>query len=600
MNRWVIRNGPIMVIMDEQGGIDELRKVEEGVYLFDLRIISRLKIFPRGFKMYEVDKELNRNVCRFKRLLSTGGTYKILLDEEWRIVNNALTITLDFTNETGEKLDILLDYVIDYNHSDMFDIRARVGHFSLSTSGIEAHLRREENGVVYESRHIRAEVKHDLQPEKLELLPHGKLKRTYTLSFSFKLEEPKEVIYEFVQPRHHLREISVEKEGDLGVLLKKAVDDIRKLFIESFAGTVPVAGLPWFSAVFGRDSLVFVLETSRYYPELSRNILTFLSRLQGSRFNAFREEQPGKILHEARLSERCLSGELPFSRYYGSIDSTLLYLLAMYEYWKNHGDDMFVKMHISNIIAALNWIEEYGDVDGDGYVEYRRGVLKNQGWKDSDEALMDEEGNLPEGPIALAEVQAYFYGALIGVSEMAEVLGINGQKYLEKAQKLKEQFNRDFWMEGEAFFAVALDGHKNRIDHVTSNPAHGLMTGILDSEKAKLMVRRLMSDDMFTRWGIRTMSSRMPMYNPFSYHNGSIWPHDNALIIKGLQKYGFHREARRVAIALLNAARHFNYHLPELYTGYNGEKPIPYPEACVPQLWSAGSAFVIFEVLKNS
>ena len=285
-----------MVIMDEQGGIDERRKVEEGVYLFDLRIISRLKIFPRDLKMCEVGKELDGNGCRFKRLLSTDGTYKILLDEEWRIVDNALTITLDFTNETGEKLDILLDYVIDYNYSDMFDIRAKVGHFSLSTSGIEAHLRRKENGVVYESRHIRAEVKHDLRSERLELLPHGKLRRTYTLSFSFELQEPNEVVYEFVQPRHHLREFSTEKEGDLGALLKKAVDDIQELFIESFAGTVPVAGLPWFSAVFGRDSLVFVLETSRYYPEFSRNILTFLSRLQGSRFDAFREEQPGKIL----------------------------------------------------------------------------------------------------------------------------------------------------------------------------------------------------------------------------------------------------------------------------------------------------------------
>jgi glycogen debranching enzyme len=363
------------------------------------------------------------------------------------------------------------------------------------------------------------------------------------------------------------------------------------------------AGIPWFATIFGRDSLITARQLLMVAPGLARGVLRVLAALQGRTVNPAREEEPGRIVHETRYGEMPATGEVPFGRYYGSVDATPLFCMVLGDYARATGDLALVRELWPNARAALDWTEHHGDRDGDGYIEYQRTGehgLANQGWKDSGDAIFHRDGSLAEPPIALVEVQGYRYAALLAMAELAEAIDVEGAgRWRDQAAALRERINRDFWLESEDTYALALDRHKRPCAVVTSNPGHLLFCGVPDGPRAQRLAARLLRADLFSGWGIRTVASGQPRYNPMSYHNGSVWPHDNSLIAAGLRRYGRVEGVLDVLTALVEAALQFeDRRLPELFCGFGRRRdtpPVPYPVACRPQAWAAGSIFLLLE-----
>ncbi len=359
---------------------------------------------------------------------------------------------------------------------------------------------------------------------------------------------------------------------------------------------LPAAGLPWFLTLFGRDTLITAYQTLSFGPDLSHGALLRLADCQGDRVDDFADEEPGKILHEVRSGELTRLGLKPHNPYFGTADATQLWLILLSEYWRWTGDDEFVRGLRDNSYAALRWIDEYGDRDGDGYVEYATRStqgLGNQCWRDSWDGVQFADGTIPVLPIATCEIQGYTYDAKLRLAELAD--GPFGDPALARrlraqADELYGRFNRDLWIdERGGFYAIGLDGDKRRIDSMTSNMGQLLWSGIVPRERAAIVARQLMSEQMFSGWGIRTTSTAERGYNPIGYHMGTVWPHDNSLIAHGLARYGFREEANRIIMAILQAAKFSNYLLPEALSGYDrsfGRVPVPYPTACRPQAWA--------------
>jgi glycogen debranching enzyme len=389
-------------------------------------------------------------------------------------------------------------------------------------------------------------------------------------------------------------------------LLDRSLRDLRALYTVTTEGGVLAAGIPWYVTLFGRDALIASHQILSINPRPAREALQLLASHQGDRIDDWRDEEPGKILHEVRQGELARAGIVPHTPYYGSVDSTPWFLILLAQYFRWTGDVELARSLMPNVDAALGWIDEYGDLDGDGFVEYRtrsaRGI-RNQGWKDSHDAIVHTDGRLAEPPIALSEVQAYVYLAKSRVADVYLALGdeARAQRLVAEAEQLRKRFNEAFWMEEERYMAAALDADKRQVGTVMSNPGHALYCGILDDDKAALVAKRLLAPDMFSGWGIRTMSKSAAAYNPMSYHNGSVWPHDNALIAAGLKRYGFVRSTNRVATALFDAAIQADYlRLPELFCGFTRRtpnRPVSYPVACSPQAWAAGSPFLMLQAM---
>ncbi len=389
-------------------------------------------------------------------------------------------------------------------------------------------------------------------------------------------------------------------------VLQRSLTDLRMLWNHNGdTGSYPAAGTPWFDTLFGRDSCITALQTLSLKPDIARHCLTILARWQGKNLDPWRDEEPGKILHELRQGELTNTHELPFSPYFGSIDSTPLFLWLTSEYYQWTADLDLLRQMEPNLRAALSWIERYGDADNDGYVEYERRSAKglvNQGWKDSGDSIIHADGTLMEPPIALVEVQGYVYAAKRKLAQLFSALGDEetAHRLLREAASLKRRFNRDFWLK-EGFYALALDGRHRPAASTTSNPGHALWTGIAYRPYAAQVVQRLLRNDMFSGWGIRTLSTTSPRFNPFGYHLGTVWPHDNSIIAMGFKKYGFQDELNEVATALFDAARAFPYYrLPELFGGSARSAhhtPVPYPVACRPQAWAAGAFPLITQAI---
>jgi glycogen debranching enzyme len=402
---------------------------------------------------------------------------------------------------------------------------------------------------------------------------------------------------------------TVESDHELfNLVVKRSTSDLRLLIND---GPGPdqryvAAGVPWFTTLFGRDALITAFQSLAFRPQLAVETLDVLAAYQATEDDPWRDAEPGKILHELRTGEMARAGELPHTPYYGSVDSTPLWLVLLGATFDWTGDRAFVDRLWPNALAALEWIERYGDKDGDGFIEYERrserGLL-NQGWKDSGDAIRDRAGRECKPPIALAEVQGYVFDAKRRMARLARVRGDEamGDRLDREATELAARFETAFWVEDQRYYAMALDAEKRHADAIGSNAGQCLWSGIVSQERSGDVVERLLQDSMFSGWGIRTYASGQPGYNPIGYHTGTVWPHDTSLIAAGFKRYGFDEASNRLVGPMMEAAQRFpDYRLPELFCGFekaHAGVPVSYPVACSPQAWAAGASFLFVETM---
>jgi glycogen debranching enzyme len=393
---------------------------------------------------------------------------------------------------------------------------------------------------------------------------------------------------------------------DEELILRSALD-LRALIDVEETGLFVTAGIPWYAVPFGRDGIIAAYQTLAWNADIARGTLRLLARYQGTKIDAFTEEAPGKIFHELRRGELARLGEVPHRPYYGTVDATPLFVMLFAETVKWTGDRALWRELLPAAERAITWCDTFGDADHDGYIEYGASPsdLRNQGWKDSANSLSDPDGQPSKLPAALVEAQAYVYAAKRGLADLYAIDGDaeRAAALRSEAADLAERFERDFWMENEGCYAQALDGNKKQVPAVTSNAGHALWAGIALPDRARRVAERLMAPDMFSGWGVRTLSSTYPTYNPMSYHNGSVWPHDNSLIAQGFVRYGFREEANAIIEALIEAGKRFpNARLPELFCGFQRDlrfssRPADYLISCIPQAWSAGMVFLCLRSL---
>ena len=389
-------------------------------------------------------------------------------------------------------------------------------------------------------------------------------------------------------------------------MLARSLSDIRVLAVADESGDFIAAGTPWFSSLFGRDSLITAFQMLAFNPAIARDSLRVLAASQGTEVDDWRDEEPGKILHELRVGEMANTGEIPMVPYYGSVDSTPLFLMLAAEYVSWTGDLDIIRELEPNLMKALEWIDARIAHDGNRYLSYSQRSSKglhNQGWKDSRDGIVNGDGTLVAPPVALAEVQGYVYAAYRGLARLLSALHDDemGKELRRKASELKDAFDGDFWLEEEGYLAMALGGEGKRASAISSNPGHCLWTGIVDRRHAGRIATRMFANDMFSGWGIRTLSSGSTRYNPLGYHIGSVWPHDNSLIGMGLKRYGFEQELDELATAMYDSSRAFEYYrLPELFSGAPRTAhgvPVSYPVACRPQAWAAGAIPLLLQAI---
>jgi glycogen debranching enzyme len=631
-----VKEGDTFLYTDLEGNLDHGGSYGLGLYARDTRFLSHFRMTISGREPVLLSSSSERGYMSHVDLtnpdLYDGDTVVVpqqtLNIRRIRVINGRMFERIRVKNYNAFAVSIDVGFVLGTDFADVFEVRGMlpVEHAPQDPPRVE------RSGVVFGFAGrdgVRRETRVAFATEPDEVEVEGTLVRVtfrltlgayqtrlvgFTIEPVIGAEEPPAL--EFDVAVHELRRSYEEWErastqivtdNELyNELLDRSLRDLRALSTSTPDGNVIAAGIPWYVTVFGRDSLITSHQLLSINTRPARETLTFLAKHQGTEVDDWRDEQPGKILHEIRRGELAGAGIIPHTRYYGSVDATPLFLILYAQHLRWTGDVAFAEELLPAAEAALRWIDEYGDEDGDGFVEYlcrSAGGMRNQGWKDSHDAIVHADGRLAEPPIALAEVQGYVYMAKERMADVYVALGREHEadRLIAEAEDLRRRFNEAFWMEDERYFATALDRDKRQVRTVTSNVGHGLYCHIVDEEKALPVAKRLLAPDMFSGWGVRTMSKAAAAYNPMSYHNGSVWPHDNAFIAAGFKRYGFVRSTNRIATALFDAAVEADYmRLPELFCGFTRRtpnRPVSYPIACSPQAWAAGSPFLMLQAM---
>ena len=633
-----IHQGQTVLVTEADGQI--VWPSDKGLYFLDTRVISSWSLFANGVP-WEL---LNGGAVTYfgARIFQTNRAF---VTEDGPIEARTLGLTLsrhieggmhediDISNNSGKAVRFNLEIAVRGDFADIFEVKSNriVRRGRITTSWSEAH---QHARLTYRNRDFSREVLITAKPTGAKsVYANGRISFDISLGPTetwhccvlydlfdgqTKHASPRDCIGESHRSKHAE---SLEDWQRTVLKIRTSNEEFYRCFTQGVAdmaalrlpirGTdhmvfVPAAGLPWFVALFGRDSLIVSLQTMLVYPDFARGALDVLGAYQAQQRDDYRDAEPGKILHELRYGELAHFRLIPHTPYYGTSDATPLYLVALHFAWRATGDRSLIEKHLRTAEGCLAWIDNYGDRDGDGLQEYQTrssAGYENTGWKDSGDAVMYEDGTLVKGPKVLCELQGYVYDAWLRMAEIYDEIGSHDRaKHLrEKAAALFQKFNELFWNEELGFYAYTLDGDKKPVFSVASNPGHCLWSGIVRKDRAARVVARLMQPDMWSGWGIRTLSALHKSFNPYNYQTGGVWPHDNAIIAFGFRRYGFAAEAAAVARSISGAASHFLINeLPELYAGLQRENlsfPVQYIGANVPQAWAAGTPFVLLQAM---
>ncbi len=628
--RCSLKHNDTFLVLDSHGDIGAYSEATDGLFHCDTRFLSRLELRVNdvpplllGFNLRDDNASLavdltNPDLMSNRRIALEKDTLHIL--RTFFIWRDAAYQRIGLRNYAAKAVDVRISIVFANDFADLFEVRGTRRQLRgtqtsqqrgndqvlLNYHGLDGKLRRTTLTFDPAPDHLTTGV----ATYNLRLLP-GETRPLFVATHCSESENrPARFIPALIASRRKLRDTSrgrtsAETSNDLfNEILCRSAADLEMLMTDTPQGRYPYAGIPWFSTTFGRDGLITAMQMLWWSPDVAKGVLHRLAAYQAKTTDPAADAEPGKILHEMRGGEMAALHEVPFGLYYGSVNSTPLFVLLAGLYLERTGDVETIRALWPSIEAALGWIAGPGDPDGDGFVEYMRATdqgLANQGWKDSNDAIFHADGRLAEGEIALAEVQGYVYAAKRMAASCARRIGRYDQatKLEAEAAAFAEKFQAAFWCPEIGTYALALDGAKKRCAVRASNAGQLLFTGIADPERAKLVGRELLRPHFFSGWGIRTVASGEARFNPMSYHNGSIWPHDNALIALGFARYGLKQSVERLFAGLFSAATYMEYRrLPELFCGFprqHGHGPTLYPVACSPQAWASATPFTLLE-----
>jgi glycogen debranching enzyme len=629
--RRTLKHDDTFAVVDSHGDIGASKGGPDGIFHRDTRFLSRLELLLSGMQPLLLGSNLrddnavltvdltNPDIYFDNRLMLAKDTLHV--DRTIFLWNATLYQRIAVTNHGERSLEMQLALTFGGDFSDVFEVRGlrreRRGVSTASVVGPQSALlcydgldgKRRETRMMFDPKP--AELSEGAARFQLKFKPGEMLRIFIAIQCDYQEGQPLRRFLPALLSAHHevkaaARNIATVETSNavFNELLCRSLADLYMLTTRTPEGPYPYGGIPWYSTTFGRDGLITALQALWFDPRIARGVLNRLATYQAKENDAFSDAEPGKILHEMRCGEMAALHEIPFGLYYGSVDSTPLFVLLAGLYFERTADEQTLRALWPAIEAALNWIDGPGDPDRDGFVEYHRqndDGLINQGWKDSYDSIFHADGRLAEGPIALAEVQGYVYAAKRTLARCAERLGKHERAVAldNQASKLADQFERAFWCEDLGTYALALDGRKQPCRVRTSNAGQLLLSGMVDAGRARRVAENLLHPRFFSGWGIRTVATDEARYNPMSYHDGSVWPHDNALIALGLSRYGMKPEVERIFTGLFDAASYMDLRrLPELFCGFrrrHGRGPTLYPVACSPQAWASTTPFSLLQ-----